>query len=310
MVALQTAQAAYEAASQSREYQAQLLDAERDKLSVGQSTDLAVLQNEGVPGAGEVDGDCGAFELDEGADQPGLCAGGFVGEEPRRAGGCDQGDAAVGGGGGEADSFATLRNDSQNGKGNSKGKSKGNSKGKSKGNSKGKSKGNSKGKGKSKGKSKSKGKGNSKGSRRIRLLGAGVLVILHAVVEVVEGAGFHLGVGVGLGHALAVELEPDHAAVNVCEVAVLLIGVEGKELLQVLVGRGVAGGSIVAKGGGVVEGGPGGSVDTGLVDEDGRGGVGDRVAVVAAVANHVEDEEAENDGEQDVVAGRSCIGRV
>jgi outer membrane protein len=46
IVALQTAQAAYQAASQSRDYQAQLLDAERDKLSVGQSTDLAVLQNE------------------------------------------------------------------------------------------------------------------------------------------------------------------------------------------------------------------------------------------------------------------------
>jgi outer membrane protein len=46
VVALSTAQAAYEAASQSREYQAQLLDAEKDKLSVGQSTDLAVLQNE------------------------------------------------------------------------------------------------------------------------------------------------------------------------------------------------------------------------------------------------------------------------
>jgi outer membrane protein len=46
IVALQTAQAAYEAAAQSRDYQAQLLDAERDKLSVGQSTDLAVLQNE------------------------------------------------------------------------------------------------------------------------------------------------------------------------------------------------------------------------------------------------------------------------
>jgi len=45
-VALETAQAAYVAASQSRDYQAQLLDAERDKLSVGQSTDLAVLQNE------------------------------------------------------------------------------------------------------------------------------------------------------------------------------------------------------------------------------------------------------------------------
>jgi outer membrane protein TolC len=46
VVALQTAQAAYVAATQSRDYQAQLLDAERDKLSVGQSTDLAVLQNE------------------------------------------------------------------------------------------------------------------------------------------------------------------------------------------------------------------------------------------------------------------------
>ena len=46
VVALQTAQAAYVSASQSRDYQAQLLDAERDKLSVGQSTDLAVLQNE------------------------------------------------------------------------------------------------------------------------------------------------------------------------------------------------------------------------------------------------------------------------
>jgi outer membrane protein len=46
VVALQTAQAAYESATQSREYQSELLDAERDKLSVGQSTDLAVLQNE------------------------------------------------------------------------------------------------------------------------------------------------------------------------------------------------------------------------------------------------------------------------
>jgi outer membrane protein len=46
VVALQTAQAAYEAAAQSRDYQSQLLDAEKDKLSVGQSTDLAVLQNE------------------------------------------------------------------------------------------------------------------------------------------------------------------------------------------------------------------------------------------------------------------------
>lgn len=46
VVALQTAEAAYKAATNSRSYQQQLLDAERDKLSVGQSTDLAVLQNE------------------------------------------------------------------------------------------------------------------------------------------------------------------------------------------------------------------------------------------------------------------------
>ena len=46
VVALQTAQAAYDAAVHSREYQGKLLDAERDKLSVGQSTDLVVLQNE------------------------------------------------------------------------------------------------------------------------------------------------------------------------------------------------------------------------------------------------------------------------
>jgi len=43
---LQTAEAAYQAATASRDYQQQLLDAERDKLSVGQSTDLNVLQNE------------------------------------------------------------------------------------------------------------------------------------------------------------------------------------------------------------------------------------------------------------------------
>lgn len=46
VVALQTADAAYRAAAQSLSFQQQLLDAERDKLSVGQSTDLAVLQNE------------------------------------------------------------------------------------------------------------------------------------------------------------------------------------------------------------------------------------------------------------------------
>ena len=44
---------------------------------------------------------------------------------------------------------------------------------------------------------------------------AGVLVELYAVVDVVDGAVFHGGVGVdGLG-ALAVELEPGEAAVDV-----------------------------------------------------------------------------------------------
>ncbi len=46
VVALETAESAYRAATKSRDYQQQLLDAERDKLSVGQSTDLLVLQNE------------------------------------------------------------------------------------------------------------------------------------------------------------------------------------------------------------------------------------------------------------------------
>jgi outer membrane protein TolC len=46
VVALETAQAAFQTATQSRQYQEKLLDAERDKLSVGQSTDLLVLQNQ------------------------------------------------------------------------------------------------------------------------------------------------------------------------------------------------------------------------------------------------------------------------
>ena len=46
VVALQTADASYRAAVASRDYQVALLDAERDRLSVGQSTDLAVLQDE------------------------------------------------------------------------------------------------------------------------------------------------------------------------------------------------------------------------------------------------------------------------
>jgi outer membrane protein len=46
VIALQTAQAAYNAAVASRGYQQQLLDAESDKLAMGQSTNLLVVQNE------------------------------------------------------------------------------------------------------------------------------------------------------------------------------------------------------------------------------------------------------------------------
>ena len=125
---------------------------------------------------------------------------------------------------------------------------------------------------------------------------------LYADIDVVAGDVSHGFVGVGLGSALAVDTEPGEAAADVGEVAVVLVGVEGDQFLEVLDGWLVGGGGIVAEGGGVVEGGPGGSVDARLVD-DGRGGVGDRVALVAAVANDVEDEEAEDDGEEDVVAG-------
>jgi outer membrane protein len=46
VIALETAQAACNAAVASRGYQQQLLDAERDKLAMGQSTNLLVVQNE------------------------------------------------------------------------------------------------------------------------------------------------------------------------------------------------------------------------------------------------------------------------
>ncbi len=46
VIAVQTAFAAYTAASKSRDLQDQLLEAERDRLSAGQSTQLLVIQNE------------------------------------------------------------------------------------------------------------------------------------------------------------------------------------------------------------------------------------------------------------------------
>ena len=108
-----------------------------------------------------------------------------------------------------------------------------------------------------------------------------------------------------LGGALAVELQPGHAAVDVGDVAVLLIGVEGDEGVEVFEGGIVGGGGIVAEGGGVIEGGPGGGVDARPRDDDGcgRGAGGDEVLLFAAMVNHVEDEETEDDGEEDVVAG-------
>jgi len=136
-------------------------------------------------------------------------------------------------------------------------------------------------------------------------LDAGGLVIFHAVVDVVDGAVFHGGVGVdGLG-ALAVELEPGEAAIDVFDVAILLIGVDGDELLEVVESGGEGGGGIVAEGGGVVEGGPGGRVEARRGDDNRRWGVagGGEVLLVAAMADDVEEKEAEDDGEEDVVAG-------
>ena len=46
----------------------------------------------------------------------------------------------------------------------------------------------------------------------------------------VSAAEFHLRVGVGLDHALAVEVEPGEAALYVGDVAVGLVGFEGEEV--------------------------------------------------------------------------------
>ena len=56
-------------------------------------------------------------------------------------------------------------------------------------------------------------------------------MVLDAVLDVGLAALFHLGVGVGLCHALAVEVEPGEAAADVGKVAVGWVGVEGDELL-------------------------------------------------------------------------------
>jgi len=133
---------------------------------------------------------------------------------------------------------------------------------------------------------------------------ASVFVELYAVVEVADGVVFHGGVGVDWLGALAVELEPGEAAIDVLDVAVLLIGVEGEELLEVVESGGDGGGGIVAEGGGVVEGGPGGGIEARRGDDWRRSSAGGgEVPLVAAVADDVEDEEADDDGEENVVAG-------
>jgi hypothetical protein len=137
-------------------------------------------------------------------------------------------------------------------------------------------------------------------------------VVLGAGVEVVGAAGFHLGIGAGLGHALAVEVEPGEAALDVGEVAVGGVGVERDELVEVFESRVEFCGGSVAECGGVVKSGPGGGVETRLGDDDGRGGGGDGGAAVATMTHHVDDEDADDDGEKDVVAGtelHKAVGR-
>ena len=61
----------------------------------------------------------------------------------------------------------------------------------------------------------------------------------------------------------------------------------------------------------MVEGGPCGGVEAGRGDDDRRGlGVAEGVPLVVAVADDVEDEDADDDGEKDVVAGAELHGCV
>ena len=133
-------------------------------------------------------------------------------------------------------------------------------------------------------------------------------MVFHAVVEVVVAAGLPLGVVGGVGDALAVELKPGEAALDGGDVAVVLVGVQRDELVEILERRLEVGVGRVAEAGGVVEGGPGGSVQAGRGDDDGRGGVGDRVSCIVTVAHDVEDEDCDDDGQEDVVAGAELHG--
>ncbi len=120
---------------------------------------------------------------------------------------------------------------------------------------------------------------------------------LDAAVEVAEAALLGFGIMAGVCHALAVELEPGEAAVDVGVVGVVgqgcLYGLERWEILGV--GR-------IAEGGCGVECGPAGGLRGRAGVDDGSGGwLEGRGAMV--VANDVPDEDADDDEEEDVVAG-------
>ncbi len=117
-----------------------------------------------------------------------------------------------------------------------------------------------------------------------------------AAIDVVDGAVFHLGVGAGLGHALAVVLKPDDAAVEVGAV-----GVGGEKVLEGFQGGVELGFGGVAEVGCGVECGPAGGLRWWAgVDYGCRSWFECGLAVM--VADDVEDEDADDDGEEDVVA--------
>ncbi len=118
-----------------------------------------------------------------------------------------------------------------------------------------------------------------------------------AAVDVVDGAVFHLGVGANLGHALAVVLEPDEAAVDVG-----VVGVGGQEVLQGFQGGLELGSGCVAEIGGCVEGGPARGLRRWAGVDDGRGRWFEH-GLAVMVADDVVNEDADDDGEQDVVTG-------